>query len=267
MSNTLKNYFDNIIIAQCSQGQRRFGVHEGGNYICRYLDIIPSIILEQKLFDNIEAINSENGYKILSDILTENHMKNKKTLVIGGDHSLGISSVDYLSELYREKLSVLWIDAHADINDHLTSLSGNIHGMPLGYHHISRTDKPCWRKENQYRLKSSQIYYFGIRDLDPTEKELIKSENIGYSRNVDDKLKKFIENAEILLISFDVDALEPDFLDSTGCYAPEGLSPDDVKFVFNYAKTLGKLIHIDLMEFNPHMGNLDKSLECIRKIF
>lgn len=266
MTSLLKNHFDTVIVAKCAQGQRKLGVDEGGEYICKYLDINPTITLDYKLFNDINS-EGENGYKILSYMLKSFHEDNKKILVIGGDHSLGISSVDYLAALYGEKLSVLWIDAHADINDHITSLSGNIHGMPLGYHHIYRTDKPCWRRENQYRLKSSQLYYYGIRDLDSTEKQLIDEEHIGYSMTFDDKLKKFIENAEILLISFDVDALDPSHLDSTGCYSPDGLNPDDVKNVINYAKTLNKLTHLDLMEFNPYMGNWIKSLECIKKIF
>ena len=31
----------------------------------------------------------------------------------------------------RPDLAVVWVDAHADINDPETSPSGNIHGMPV----------------------------------------------------------------------------------------------------------------------------------------
>lgn len=31
----------------------------------------------------------------------------------------------------NEKLSVLYIDAHADINTNLTSTTANLHGMPV----------------------------------------------------------------------------------------------------------------------------------------
>ena len=264
----IKNLFDEVIIANCSQGQKKYGVQEGGEYICKYLNINPSITLEHKIFNDINS-EGENGYKILSSMLGSFHEQNgiiKKTLLIGGDHSLGISSVDYFANRYQEKLSVLWIDAHADINDHITSLSGNIHGMPLGYHHISRSDKPCWRKL-QYRLRSNQLYYFGIRDLDPSEKELIDNENIGYSIEFDDRLKKFIENAEILMISFDVDALDPTYLDSTGCYSPNGLKPIDVKNVIQFAHDKGKLSHLDIMEFNPHRGDWLKSIDSLKSIF
>lgn len=259
-------HFDKIIIAECSAGQRKFGVDEGGRYICNNLNIIPDNILEKKLFNDINN-EIENGYEILSNMLESDSSSGKKRiLLIGGDHSLGISSVDYLLNKFQHKLRVLWIDAHADINDHITSITGNLHGMPLGYHHMSRTDKPFWRK-NQYRLTSSQLYYFGIRDLDPSETELIEKENIGYSNKIDENLMKFIDESEMLLISFDVDALDPYYLDSTGCFAPNGLNPDDVKFVINYSIQQEKLIHLDIMEFNPHIGNVDKSIECIKNIF
>ena len=33
----------------------------------------------------------------------------------------------------RQDLGVVWVDAHADINDPITSPSGNIHGMPVSF--------------------------------------------------------------------------------------------------------------------------------------
>ena len=55
-------------------------------------------------------------------------------LVLGGDHSLAAGSVSGVAEFYRrqkQKIGVIWIDAHSDINTPDTSPSGNVHGMPL----------------------------------------------------------------------------------------------------------------------------------------
>jgi arginase len=55
-------------------------------------------------------------------------------LVLGGDHSLAAGSVSGVAEFYRrqkQKIGVIWIDAHSDINTPETSPSGNVHGMPL----------------------------------------------------------------------------------------------------------------------------------------
>lgn len=262
------NSFRYIIVAKCSAGQQKDGVDEGGMFISKNLQINPTVVIDKRVFVDVNTTR-ENGYKIISDMLnyfyTFESLKTP-TLLLGGDHSLGISSVDYFLNHYQDKLKVLWIDAHADINDHLTSISGNLHGMPLGYHHISRTDKVCWRT-NPYKLKSTQLYYYGIRDLDPLESELIQNENIGFSNIFDNNLKNFIDSSEFLLISFDVDALDPSYVDSTGCLAPNGLSPLNVKSVIDYAINSNKLIHLDIMEFNPKLGNPDKSIEALKTIF
>src|SRR5580698_6099512 len=58
----------------------------------------------------------------------------KTPLVLGGDHSLAAGSVSGVAEFYRrqsQKIGVIWIDAHTDINTPDTSPSGNVHGMPL----------------------------------------------------------------------------------------------------------------------------------------
>ncbi len=58
----------------------------------------------------------------------------KIPLVLGGDHSIAVGTVSGVSQHFRErgqKLGLIWIDAHADMNTPATSPSGNVHGMPL----------------------------------------------------------------------------------------------------------------------------------------
>src|SRR3954454_11251435 len=55
-------------------------------------------------------------------------------LVLGGDHSVAVGTVSGVSSHFRacnEKVGMIWLDAHADMNTPETSPSGNIHGMPL----------------------------------------------------------------------------------------------------------------------------------------
>src|SRR5579872_29695 len=55
-------------------------------------------------------------------------------LVLGGDHSVAAGSVAGVAEFYRrkeQKISLIRIEAHTDINTPETSPSGNVHGMPL----------------------------------------------------------------------------------------------------------------------------------------
>ena len=56
-------------------------------------------------------------------------------IVLGGDHSLAAGSVaasaDWAKKTANQPIGLLWIDAHGDMNTPATSLSGNVHGMPL----------------------------------------------------------------------------------------------------------------------------------------
>src|SRR5579863_2412066 len=55
-------------------------------------------------------------------------------LVLGGDHSVAMGTVSGVAGHFRErgeKVGLIWIDAHADMNTPESSPSGNIHGMPL----------------------------------------------------------------------------------------------------------------------------------------
>src|SRR6266487_6513324 len=58
----------------------------------------------------------------------------KVPLVLGGDHSVAAGTVAGVAEFYRrqdQKVGLIWIDAHTDINTPDSSPSGNVHGMPL----------------------------------------------------------------------------------------------------------------------------------------
>jgi arginase len=58
----------------------------------------------------------------------------KVPVVLGGDHSVAAGTVAGVARFYRkqqQKIGLIWIDAHADINTPESSPSGNVHGMPL----------------------------------------------------------------------------------------------------------------------------------------
>src|SRR5262249_7385609 len=55
-------------------------------------------------------------------------------LVLGGDHSIAIGSIAGSTGWYarqKEKLGLIWFDAHGDANTPESTPSGNIHGMSL----------------------------------------------------------------------------------------------------------------------------------------
>ena len=62
------------------------------------------------------------------------HNKTKEglfALTLGGDHSVALGSLAGVLR-HRPNTGVIWVDAHADLNNPWISGSGNMHGMPVG---------------------------------------------------------------------------------------------------------------------------------------
>lgn len=246
------------IIAECHQGQRKLGVNFGGKYLYNKLfyknTTSKPIIISNKEFD------SDLGYKSLYNMCSSLSYP----LVIGGDHSIGTSTILGSVKKYGKGVTIIWIDAHADINTMESSISKNRHGMPVA----SATGlDSCWfNTKLNVKLDFDKIIYVGIRDLDPFEKEVLLAHNIKHY-TVEKTIDYINNTTDFIHISFDVDAIEPQELDSTGTMASDGLSYLDVKNIINASMVLDKLIGLDVVEFNPKIGNLSKSLATIEKIF
>ena len=57
-------------------------------------------------------------------------------IFLGGDHSLSMGSINGVARHWREQgreLFVLWLDAHADYNTPLTTMTANMHGMSAAF--------------------------------------------------------------------------------------------------------------------------------------
>ena len=71
--------------------------------------------------------------KIISEVLYEKASQtNNFILVLGGDHCIPIGTIPGLIK-GRPNTGIVWVDAHADINSPASSLSGNMHGMPVSF--------------------------------------------------------------------------------------------------------------------------------------
>src|SRR5271154_4915515 len=69
-----------------------------------------------------------------ADLVLKTLEAGKVPLVLGGDHSVAVGTVSGVAKYYRrknQKIGLIWIDAHTDMNTPDSSPSGNVHGMPL----------------------------------------------------------------------------------------------------------------------------------------
>ena len=74
---------------------------------------------------NIKPLNKFNK-KLYNKIVKDNNF----VITLGGDHSIAIGSI-LASAKKHKNMGIIWIDAHSDYHTVDSTISGNIHGMPL----------------------------------------------------------------------------------------------------------------------------------------
>ncbi|CAM1320168.1 ARG2 (predicted) [Pycnogonum litorale] len=192
----------------------------------------------------------------------------KQCVNLGGDHSLGIGSV-YGHSLVHPKLSLLWIDAHADLNTAQTSPTGNIHGMSCSFllNELKSDVSPVPGFEWMHPVLSCKnLAYIGLRELDDQETNTLKKYGIpSYSMTDLDRYGIFeVVNRAMeqidpqqdrsLHVSFDIDSVDKSLAPSTGTPVPGGMSLREALYIAEEIYKTGRLHVLDLVEVNPSIG-------------
>jgi arginase len=68
-------------------------------------------------------------------------------------------------------------------------------------------------------------------------------------------------------ISFNVDALDPNYINSTGTAVENGLHPEQVRNIIEETLEDNQLKSMDVVEFNPMIGDPNHSIKNLRRVF
>jgi arginase len=186
-------------------------------------------------------------------------------VVLGGDHSLGAGSVAasaaFVAETSGRPLGLIWVDAHGDMNTPASSLSGNVHGMPLaallGWEPNELgafTARPAVSPEHTVLL--------GIRNLDDREKAHIRSSGVHVftMKDIDREGMATVAARAIALasagtggihVSFDMDACDPSIAPGVGTPVRGGLDYREAHLLMEMFADTGRVLALDLVEVNP----------------
>lgn len=243
------------VVGMQSVGQHSMEKLEVGDPKARYLDVIRPVCVD--LAESAETTLDAGEFP----------------LMLGGDHSQALGSIAGIARHLRKQnkdLGVLWVDAHADMNTTDTSPSGNIHGMPLsallGYGHPDLVnivgDPPA--------LKSEYVVLFGVRDIDRTEREMVKKAGVrafsmseiderGVSACLDEAMEIVGRASGGIHLSYDLDGSDPSVAPGTGTTVPGGLNWRESHLVCERAAKSGKLISMEMVELNPTLDIENKT--------
>ena len=194
-----------------------------------------------KDFDSPETM-VDTVYALVKDFIK----RKKMATLIGGEHSVSIGAIRAFNETYQG-LTVLHIDAHADLR---ASYNGSKYNHACALYEASQT---------------TNLVQVGIRSMDPSENSVMNRDRVFFAHEIitddywmDNVLDLMTDN---VYISFDLDALDPSILSSTGTPEPGGLlwyeTLEFLKRIFEECNVVG----FDIVELCPN--EMDRSSDFL----
>ena len=187
-------------------------------------------------------------------------------LVLGGDHSLGAGSVGAAAEYARKTrelpIGLLWIDAHGDMNTPATSLSGNVHGMPLAALLGNEPAELARIGGLSPKVHPANTVIIGVRNLDEREKVAVRDSKVhvftmkdidrhGIASAAEQAVKLAGQDAAGIHVSLDMDVCDPSIAPGVGTPVKGGLDYREAHMLMEIVADSGLLTSLDLVEVNP----------------
>ena len=209
----------------------------------------------------------------------------KTPVVLGGDHSIAVGTVSGVSEFFRrqnQKLGLLWIDAHADINTPESSPSGNVHGMPLAA--IMGLGPPELANIFGFspKIAPENCVLVGVRDIDAAEKENVRKAGIevytmrdiderGMRAVMEDALRAAGRGTSGYHVSLDMDWVDPEDAPGVGTPVRGGATYREAHLAMEIIADHGRLTSFEIVEVNPvideHNQTANLAVELTLSVF
>lgn len=263
-------------------GANKAGIEFGPDTLCEYYpDTFDEmeIIEVEKQKENFNEWNLKykntilNTCEKLATSVNEAVRDGYRPIVIGGDHSIALGSISGVS--LEKEIGVIWIDAHGDMNTDESTITGNIHGMPLALLQGAgdRDLVNCFYEGA--KIDSKNVVILGARDLDFKEREIIDQLGVKVIYH-DEVLQKGLENIleeikdylkiDNLHISFDVDSVNPEMAPGVSTPVRNGFTTDEIFQTFKYLFKNYFVTSVDIVEFNPVNDKNDKTLKFVNEL-
>ena len=268
----------NLISAYSDLGVHICGCENGPLELTKDINIKNYIIKKdniEKSLDNNDLRKNEiyiNKFTKKVFDTTLNILENNKIpLLIGGDHSCVMGNA-LASQKYNKNIGIIWIDAHIDYNTFDTTITGNIHGLPLAAINGICEDLTHFITTNYINPKNTVVVGYRAKE-DNCDLEMNNIKKMGVTVFTTDDIK--IEGASNIMkkaidiashntngihISLDLDVIDP--ILSPGVSIPEenGINEKEINEIVDEVLNQKELIKsIDLVEFNPSFDKDNKT--------
>jgi arginase len=209
----------------------------------------------------------------LAKIVEKAAGENQMPLVLGGDHSVAIGTVAGMSRHFRkrkQRLGLIWIDAHADMNTPDSSPSGNVHGMPLACCVGLGPRELTELYGAAPKVDPKNAVLVGVREVDQLEKPHVRDSGVKAftMRDIDERgLRAVMESAiEIagagaggIHLSLDMDAIDPQEAPGVGTPVRGGLTYREAHLAMEILCDSGKMASMEVVEVNPVIDEVNRT--------
>jgi arginase len=209
----------------------------------------------------------------LADMVLHAMAHGKFPLVLGGDHSAAVGSISGVSKHFHdrgEKLGLVWIDAHTDMNTPATTPSGNVHGMPLACCIGLGPSELTSIFGYAPKVDPSNVALVGIRSVDDQERAIVQRSGVHAftMRDIDERgmraiIKQAIEIASAgtagIHVSLDMDAVDPREAPGVGTPVRGGITYREAHLAMETLGDTGRITSMEVVEVNPVIDEANRT--------
>lgn len=199
----------------------------------------------------------------------------KTPLVLGGDHSIAVGTVAGVSRHYRdagEKVGLLWMDAHADMNTPESSPSGNVHGMPLACCAGVGPDALTRMLGFAPKVEAANIALVGLRDVDLLERGVVRNTGVRAftMRDIDERGMRAVMDEAIAIaskgtagihLSLDMDFVDPAYAPGVGTPVRGGATYREAHLAMEVVCDSGRMVSMEVVEVNPVIDEVNRTAD------
>ena len=245
------------------QGSARFELYEGAKLLHESLhNRISFTQVPTSLTYSLVADKNILGYsQVFSQLIDAcrviQDQNPKRILTIGGDCGVELAPVSFLNKIYTQTLTVVWLDAHGDLNTPSSSPSAHFHGMPLrtllGEGDVDIIN--CTFSA----LRPEQVFLVGAREFDSPERRFIQQKELpifsaetinsgDFNRLISMLVKT---GSDKLYIHLDLDVIEPKEFPHVACPVSGGIHTDRLRDLLASLRNNFDIVGCSVLEFLP----------------
>lgn len=258
------------------QGSARFELYEGAKLLFGSLHNRVSFTqISTSLTYSLVADKNILGYsQVFSQLLDacrviQNHNP-QRILTIGGDCGVELAPVSFLNKIYAQALTVIWLDAHGDLNTPSSSPSAHFHGMPLRVL-LGEGDADIVNCTFS-TLRPEQVFLVGSREFDSPERKFIQQKELSVfsakainDGDFDRLLSMLVKTgSDTLYIHLDLDVIEPEEFPHVACPTPGGIHIDRLRDLLASLRNNFDIVGCSVLEFLPSGSKNLATLEVVK---